>query len=325
MQNDLCYLEKLRLEQGDEPCRAAFEQVCRRNRMQASNLINDSRLTFPTLYLLHPSLETRARSLNLNLRCHRLVFILSEIKRDQTGNKRIPILSRKDPNTRNILLWAVKTGYRYDGDDTYDRILDSFFGVLLKTYGLPEVLPYAEHALFLRNRQNKNIHDLVWAYFQLHDADALRRLSEHLKAEDPKENQLASELLDTGHVCPHDKDGKAKYEHYRQWLDENDDYLFFTAENLLFSRHPRLFDVDEDRKFLQKGKADYERRPMQNLPQQEKASLDELHRLPSEDRHAVSCFSHHMHRKDPNAWSKWMQRPMDEKLDAAKKDKEGRI
>lgn len=325
MQNDLCYLEKLRLEEGAEPCRAAFEQAYRRNRMQASNLVNDSRLSFPTLYLLHPSLEPRARNMNLNLRNRRLLFILSELKRDSSGNKRIPILSRKDPGMRNILLWAVKTGCRHDGDNSYDMVLDTFFCVLLKTYQLPEVLPYAEHTLFLRNRKHKNIHDLVWAYFQLHDAAGLRRMAEHLQAKDPQECELACELLDTEHVCPHDRDNRAKYEHYRQWLDENDGYLFFTEENLLYSRHPRLFDVDEDRKFLQKGKADYERSPMKDLPQQEKTHLDELHKLPAEDRRTVCHYSHRMRRKDQGAWSRWMQCPMNEKLNTARYDKEETI
>ena len=325
MQNDLCYLEKLRLEKGEESCRTAFEQTCRKNRMQASGLINDRRLTFPTLYLLHPSIEPRARAMSLNMRNRRLVHILSELKTDSSGNKKIPELSRKDPRTRSILLWAVKTGYQYDGDDTYDMILDTFFCILFKTYRMTEALPYAEHLLFMRNRLNKNIHDLVWGYFQLHDAQALRRMAEHLRANDPSECNLADELLDTGHVCPHDSDKKEKYEHYRQWLDENDGYLFFTEENLLFSRHPRMFDVDEDRKFLQKHKRDYERRPMKNLPQHEKAHLEELHRLPREDRLALCGYSHHMHRKDKSAWSKWMQCPMAEKLNKAYREKEGMI
>ena len=325
MQSDLCYLEKLRLEEGAETCRAAFEQVYRKNRMQASSLVNDSRLTFPTLYLLHSSLEPKTRSMNLNLRNRRLIYILGEMKRDSSGNKKIPILTKKDPNTRNILLWTVKTGCRYDGDDTYDMVLDTFCCILFQTYQLSDALPYAEHMLFTRNRQGKNIHDLTWACFQLHNAEVLRHMAEHLQANDPLERELACELLDTDHICPHDRDKQAKYEHYRQWLDENDGYLYFTEENLLFSRHPRIFDVDEDRKFLQRSPRDYEKLAAQNLPQQEKHHLEELHRLPAEDRRCLCRYSHRMRRKDQNAWSKWMQCPMNEKLNAARQEQEDKV
>ena len=318
MQGTDIRLERLRTEEGEARCREVFEQVCRQNRYRASMLLNDSQLTFPTLFLLYPQIQPRKQYLRLNQRGRQLIYILSEIEKDHSGNGKLPMLARKNRMTHDILLWAVRTGYRYDGSDQYDTAMDLFICVLLTSYRETQVLPYTEHLIFERNREGKNLHDLIWAYFHLHDPVVLRRMSEHLRAKDPLEVELARALLGTEEICPDCRDGQAQCNSYQKWLSENDPYLFFTEENLQYARNPEICRVDESRKFLQKSTDDYEPHPLEHLSEKEADRLKEFKKLDRKDRHLVCCFSQNIRKRDPAAWRDFMDASMDKKLDQAK-------
>lgn len=248
MQENQSYLEQVRIQEGDTRCKELFERACKQNQRRAAAMINDEGITFPTLYLLYTSIRPRQLYLNLNQRNQQMIHILIELKKDKTGNGKVSILAKKQRVTHNNLKWAVKTGYQFDGDNNYDFVMDTFVCVLLITYKDKEVLPYAEHLIFARNRDGKGIHDLVWAYFHHHDIQVLQRMAEHLRANDPMEAELAGKLLDTEHICRGCEDAQSEYNTYLKWLEENHSYLFFTGENMFFSRRPIICKVDTSEK-----------------------------------------------------------------------------
>lgn len=314
------YLENIRRQHGSDRCIEAFEQACRQGR--GAGIVNDRDISFPTIYILYSSILPRQRFLSLNQRNRLLLRMISGLKNDETGNGKIDILRSPQPMTKSILFWALKTGCRYQGSDNYDLIMDTIACVLLGTYREKNALPYVEQLIFDRNRWGKNNHDLIWAYFSLHDPAVLKSMSEHLLSEDESEKTLAGELLDTEHICKGCRDARSGYREYQKWLSENDSYLYATVENLQYSRKPQMFHVDEDRKFLQKKAQGYSKQPLENLTEKEKGILREFRSLPPAEREAVSCFSQSVMQTDPEDWERWAYSPLEEKLEKAKKGME---
>lgn len=325
MQQENIVLNDIFKSQGREAVSSAFVETAAKSRFQASRLINDKDLSFTTLYMLMPEIQPRLRYLRLSQERRLIIGLLRQMKGDVNGNIRIAALSRKNQATRDALIWAVSTGYLYDGDDDYDMVMDSFICVLLKSYKLKEALPYAEKLIFDRYREGKNIHDLVWAYFSLHDPSALRSMAKHLKSESNDEAELARELLDTGHVCKNCKDAGDEYEQFNDWLQENDPYLYFTDENLLYSNMPMPYKVDRDRKYLQKGFKGYERRTAKALDNKDKAFLKEFKSCKSDDRERLCRCSHELHRESPDKWKKWIRSPLKQQLSELNSDMEGKV
>lgn len=253
MQENQSYLERVRIHEGNTRCMEFFEQACVQSQRRAAAMINDEDLTFPTLYLLYSSIRPRQLFLNLNQRNQQMIHILTELKKDKTGNGKVSILAKKQLITHSNLKWAVKTGYQFDGNTNYDFAIDTFICVLLITYRDKEMLPYAEHLIFARHRDGKGIHDLVWAYFHHRDIRVLKQMAEHLQSNDSREAELAAKLLDTGRICRGCENAQSGYTTYLKWLEENEPYLFFTGENMFFSRRPTICKVDQERKYRQRN------------------------------------------------------------------------
>lgn len=251
MQENQSYLDRVRIQEGDTRCKEIFEQACVQSQRRAVAMINDEEITFPTLYLLYSSIRPRQLFLNLNQRNQQMIHILTELKKDKTGNGKVSMLAKKQLVTHNNLRWAVKTGHQFDGDTNYDFAMDTFICVLLTTYRDKEMLPYAERLIFSRNRDGKGIHDLVWAYFHHRDICVLKPMAEHLQSNDPREAGLAAKLLDIERICSGCGDAQSGYATYMKWLEENEPFLYFTGENMFFSRRPAICKVDKERKYRQ--------------------------------------------------------------------------
>lgn len=326
MQMNQGYLEKMRLEKDPKDCRSLFESACKQSSMRGSALLNDKSVTFPTLYLLFDSIKTRLPYLRLSSRNIHAVKLISAVKSDKTGNSRIRMLAEKQPAIKNLLFWAVQTGYDFDGDSDFDYIMDIFICVLINAYGMREVLPMAESLIFRRSRQGKNIHDLIWAYFQIQDPETLSRLCEHLKGNEQSEIELAKELLDVEHTCKAYDEPERQYKAYKKWLSDNSDFLYFTNESPLYSGSPRICRVDRERKYLQKSFKNTPKNDMHMLKKEEQQNLKDFRSLCKEDQECICCFSNDLRSKQgENQWKEWMRSPISEKLKQANANTEENI
>lgn len=316
-------LDNIHFSEGKDICISRFDATCRQNRKRASMLINDQTLTYPTLYLLEPKITPRMNSLSLNRRNSTILTIIHQIRENQDGNRNSEILSGKSDMLHNILLWAVKTGWDFYSDDLYDEIMDIIISVLLHTYNDKSVIVYAEKLIFLRNENGKNIHGLVWSYFRIHDPDVLRSFAKHLCSENTGEKRLAETLLQTDKICKGcGNDAEKQCSLYLQWLKENDPYLYFTEESFQFSGKPEICKIDKDRKFLHRKTEIYEKNPIKEFSETEKKCINEFRKLTSEEKEQLCSCSHKIYRKDHEKWKRWLEEPIEQKLNDAQKIQE---
>jgi hypothetical protein len=318
---DYSELDLVRVREGAGPCRAAFQSVCAQDSRKAAALLNDRRLTFPCLYTLSPEIEpglypylSRRNALGLRL-IHRA--------QDTAGTQQTDSLSHTGKDEHAALKWILETGRAEDGmEDAYDEILDIAASVLLNAYRDASVLPLVSDMIFARHREGRNIHDLTWAFFNIRHPGALRLIAEGLCSGDAQDVSLACDLLG---IESHggESDPRRRYEDYMQWLNDNDPYLYFTGESMQYASAPAYCRVDLDRKFLQRGTASYQKKPLVPATREEEARLRAFRAMGDEDKKLLAEYSQRMHSRDARAWKRWMRHPVGEQLRAARMAEEG--
>ncbi len=247
--NNLSYLDQIRMTEGAEPCRRALNATLKRDTGRAVTLLNDRRLTFPCLYLLREPITRHRVQRYLNPRNQTALRLTEQILGPRPAPADSPAPDRK--TARPALRWMLETGAAEEiAEDDYEEILDVAVSLLLNRYGDGEVLPLAVELLFQRNRRDSHIHDLVWALFRFHDPQVLRLIAQRLPSPNPKDAELAAELLNLDQT---DLPPACGSEDYLRWLEENQPYLYFTEESFQYASKPVFCAVDLARKHLQKG------------------------------------------------------------------------
>lgn len=313
-------LERVHQEKGEQACRALFQEECRTNPSRASAMLNAQGLGFPTVHLLLPLVRQNAGRLRLSGRSQMLLRLTRQLA--QQGKS--PLLSGRNSSVKNLLIWAVETGWRHEGDAAYDELMDRFLCVLLLTYREQRVQKVAVDLLFARERQGKNMHALCWACFGVHRPEMLRLVAEHIRGEDLQEQLLADSLLHTQRVCRDcENDRLQRHKQYIRWLEENDAYLYFTGESMQLCGDPIPCKVDLERKFLCVKPGGYESLRLTRMPVQHRTWLEGFRHRCREDRELLSACSQRLRKKDLSVWQAWMALDMEEKLSAAKQETEG--
>lgn len=175
-ENDNSFLDKIRIDEGNEKCKTVFREVCNRDKRRAVFLINDSRLTFPCLFILMPLIESFQLERNLGPRSAMALRIIRSIRKG-AGNHPDE-LSRRNGQVHALLKWILETGHDADGlSDDYDEILDVAVSILIIMYQDTAVLPATLDLIFERNRKARNIHTLVWAAFKSRNPSVLKLIA----------------------------------------------------------------------------------------------------------------------------------------------------
>lgn len=325
-QNDYSYLDRIRINEGADKCRAALKETFREDTRRAIALLNDNRLMFPSLYILREQIEGLRIQGYLSPRHLNALRIANQISgaKSSGGN----YLSSKQDSIYFALKWILETGsVREIAEDDYERILDVAASVLINTYGDRDILPLVADLIFKRNRNGRYIHDLVWALFQVHDPRVLKLIAERVRSSDVKDANLAAELLnmDATGIPAGEGDREGRYAGYLHWLEENEPYLYFTRESFQYANQPAFCAVDMERKYLQEGTPSYDKQPVSPSDGDANESLAVFKQLSFEEQKVLSEYSQKIHGKSPPAWRQWLRAPVGEQIKAAKAGVEGEV
>lgn len=313
-------LDEIRIQEGLEACRSAFEEAYTADVQSAIDLLNDPLITFPTLFLLLPSIQALGIASELNERNAMAVRIVRQILGAGGANRSENDLSRVKEPVRPVLLWMVQSGVEeHRLGSAYQKTLDIAVSVLLVTYGEISILAMVDNLIFERHRRGQHVHDLVWAFFRAHDPVALKLMAEHVQSAESEEAELACRLLHVDPAQAGDAGQRQRaYAAYVQWLEENDPYVYFTGESLQYASRPAVCKVDLASKYVQKARATRSVGAVLPADAKEREYLDKFALLGVEEQHVLSAFSQAMHEQDVAAWSTWIDIPVDAQIEAAK-------
>lgn len=319
--NDYSDLDRIRITEGADKCKSTFLEMLQKDARRAASLLNDQRLMFPSLYILHePILRQRAqRYLNTrNLTALQITNQIKGPKASQTDH-----LFSKQNSSYPVLKWILETGSAEEiPEDDYAEILDVTVSVLINIYKDADILPLVVDLIFKRNREGRYLHDLVWALFRFRDPQILKLIAGHLSSSNPKDAEFAAELLNIDKTdLPAVNDDK--HNGYLHWLEENQPYLYFTEESFQYTSKPLFCAVDLERKYLQKGTASYNKEPISSLGDEEQKCVTAFQQLSFEEKKALSDYSQKISSKSVPDWEEWMHAPVKEQMKAAKTRLEG--
>lgn len=323
--NDYSYLDQIRINEGSDKCRSAFGEISRKDVRRAGALLNDRRLMFPCLYILYEPILRQHIQKYLNTRNGTALQIIDRIKSAKADG--IDYLSSKWDSVRPVLKWILKTGSAGEiSEDDYEEILDVTVSALINIYKDADSVPPAVDLIFKRDRNGRYIHDLVWALFRLRDPEVLKLIARRLRSSDPKDAELAAELLnlDETDVPAAEVDGEGRYEGYLHWLEENQPYLYFTGESFQYSSRPVFCAVDLERKYLQKAASSHDRQAIAPLDDEESKSAAAFKQLSAQEQKVLSEYSQKICSKSVPAWKEWLHAPVGEQIKAAKAGLEGK-
>jgi len=314
-------LDDIRQSEGIERCKAVFSDACKSDTRRAVSLMNDGRLTFGCLYLILPVITQFRLERYMsprNMAALRTVRSIGEPKR-QSG----PDFSARNDTTRAALKWMLDTGRADDGlSDEYEEALEVAASVLIVTYDEADMLPAVVDMIFDRNREERNIHSLVWVVFQSKSPEALKRIAQRMRSPERRDVRLACSLL--GIEMPEGAsadDYRRQTEHYLQWLEYNDPFLYFTGESFQYSSRPAFYSVDQERRYIHRGTPFYDWQPVSPADEGERAALAAFSTLGAEQQAQLSEYSHMLYSRDPAEWKAWVRRPIEEQVKSAKSNR----
>lgn len=323
--DDYSYLDKVRVNEGIDKCRTVFRETYEIDKTKAVDLVNDQRLTFTCLFILKAQIKVLNLVRYLSLRNSTALAIIDQIRMPQEFGNGADYLSNKKVIEYSTLKWILETGYVEDGlNDEYEEILDVTVSVLLGLYIDTSILPIVAGMIFKRNKIQHNINDLVWAFFQPHDPNALKLIAQRIRSFEQQDVELAYHLLNikaayrNGVAADHQK----QYETYLQWLEENDPFLFFTGESFQFSSEPAFCGVDLERKYLHKGIQAYNKQPIIPADEDESKYLEAFQSLSHEEQTVLSEHSYNIRHRSLSEWKKWMEYPIKEQIRVAIAERE---
>jgi len=319
--NNLSSLDQMRMNRGTDDFKNIFHGLGEKQRQKAISYLNEDRLYFASLFILIPEIEALALYEKLNSRNAVALKICAKILKDENMFSHVAgLVSENSGMTYSALKWMLKTGSADDGlNDDYDEVMDAVASLLIKTYKDNSVLPMVADMIFKRNRKGYLVHDLVWCFFQARTSYCLKLIAGYLRSPNRRDVELARQLL---HFIP-DETGEGanlqkQYQNFLAWLQENNQFLYFTGENLQFTSDPKPCRVDLDAKYLYKSISPYNHKPLQPLTQAEQDHLQKFHELRREDEKLLSKYSRRMHDRNLRSWNQWMQYPVDKQIEIAK-------
>lgn len=311
-------LEQIRRYRGISACQKRFQEIVQKQEQGAAKLLNDKGLRFATLFALKPQIEKAGLEPRLDVKIQAAMQICGKVLEEK---KSLPGggIPYSDENFRAAFLWIFQTGARDDGlSNEYDEILDLCAGVLTRRYREKSILPGLSELIFRRNRKKGYLHDLIWAFFQIHDPGSLRYIAPYLRSSNTRDRELAHLLLHLPETQENARSQEDQYRNFMNWLSENSSYLYFTGESLQSSNQPEICSLDREAKYLGKQISPRKRTPATPLTKEEEESLSCFAQAEENEKSALSDYSGKLHARNPELWNQWIHSPVSEQIRIAK-------
>lgn len=319
-------LDQIRQSRGNSACSDYFARLYGDRRENAVGTLNDSRLKFGTLFVLTSEIEEFGLSEKLNQRNRTALLLCRKIlnakKRDVEQEESI---SYQNEEVRPVLMWILKTGAADDGlNEDFDRILDIAAAILIKNCREKTVLPIVAELIFRRYRKGSYVNDLVWAFFQCRDPQALRLIARRLSSSDEKEAALACRLLNLPNNGASPNERRRMAGSFDSWLNENGSYLYFTGEGFHCSARPNICNVDLGAKYLCKNISPRNRTPEAPLTEAERNCLNCFKAAEENSKKILAGYSNRIHAQNPKYWRQWIHYPLEKQVEIARSGREGK-
>nr|WP_319487288.1 hypothetical protein [uncultured Caproiciproducens sp.] len=315
-------LDRIRRTQGANTCRKVFLKMGASRRQNAVGLLDDDRLLFASLFILQPEIRELDLYQELSERNRIALNICQKIADAKNSAKGSgSSFSLNSEPVHAVLMWMFMTGAADDGlSSQFDQALDITASILVKTHHEKTVLPVMADLMFKRNRKGVYNHDLIWAFFQAHDAQAMRYIASRLRSPVQKDVDLVRLLLNVPQDVPlrTNSDKQKQYDAFLAWLKENSPYVYFTGESLQLTNTPSVCGVNIDAKYLCKDISPRSNMPLTPLTETERTNLNEFYGAKDDERAVLAKYSQTLHDKNPPSWDEWMQYPVSKQIDIAK-------
>lgn len=230
-------LERARIEQGNEACAELFKETVKTNEEKAAMWLQDGGMTFPCLFLILPQLEGSHLSEGLSPVLKASMEITLWILSVSQVETKSDVSIEKSDTVHSALRWMLETGANAKNtSSSYRKVIDIVISILIHTYRDKFILPVVADLIFSRRKNGENVHDLIWAYFCIEDAHALRLIAGKLPNADQGEAEFIRDLL--GIEESKNTTLEAERDNYLDTLDNNILNLQFRAENKQYMSRP---------------------------------------------------------------------------------------
>lgn len=308
----VCLLDNVRLGNGADGLKNFYRGLLKNGREKALELINDQDLSFGSLYLLRDEFASPSMHVMLNPLYRKAIQLTSGLAGSADSRVEAKMRLKKD-DTYAALNWMLKTGFGEErlGSD-YDRLMERAAALLTKSFSDTESLPYIVEMIFSRNRSSRLIHELVWAFFEIHSPENLFLLAPWLNSPDSRDIALAKKLL---HFIPcigenQDLTSYMSYDRAISWLHENIPFLHYTGESLQLSGQPVYYELEWDAKYLCRPVSSENEEPLSALSPYEKELQEQFKELPEDLQTMLADFSFSLYRMNFSQWHNWLQLPV---------------
>ncbi|MDR3645286.1 MAG: hypothetical protein P4M02_09470 [Clostridia bacterium] len=320
--NTTGYLDRIRIRSGNEAIKAGFLKTGQSSREKAAAQMNQSGLRFATLFILWPEIDALSLDADLIPRNRTaLAFCRRILRGAELSSDPGESSGGRDEPTHSALKWMFLTGAQDDGlSNEFDQMMDVAASHLIRTFHDADILPELVRMIFRRNRKGYYIHDLVWALFSSRDPRILSLIARYLRSQGSKDAALAAKLLKN---TPLEEAGAAAqnrgYAPYLSWLSENQPYLYFTQDGFHQSSDPTLCSVDLGAKYLCRKISPQDRQPSDSFSQSDYSHLDAFRQREEAEMALLAKYSHRLHRTNAAHWNKWMEYPIEQQIQIARK------
>lgn len=303
--NHISYLNSIRVDRGPQTLKKMFQDLCQTNKMKALTLINATDITFSTLFILIPQVESFGLKSGLNSRNQIAFKFCSDPKIQLTQTVLQPVLK-----------WILTTGAPEENlGDSFDEVLDHAATDLLINYKDKTILSNVVDLIFKRNRKGKYIHDLVWCLFKSSLSDCLPLVANYIRSNYQADNQLAYKLLNfKPNLQPNDKE--QQYSNFNKWLNKNLSFLYATGDSLQQTSAPKYWRVNLGAKYLCNGITP-DGTPTNPLTDNQNKLLNSFSQLTDKDQKALAKYSFKTFQANQQKWNEFMQAPIKTQLKIA--------
>ncbi|MCA0993270.1 hypothetical protein [Pseudalkalibacillus hwajinpoensis] len=296
-------LEIIRKTEGIKRLEHYVKNLIDHDKRAVISLLNEDTLSYPTIYVLSPTIREHNLSKHLSDRNR----IALSIQKDILSKERAPAapfpysICDLPQYIHSVLRWMVETGSEEKLNTRYRLVIDRAAGLLTTIYQHPDDLLLVSKLLFNRKRAGLSTHYVTWAYFSSHNIASLLPIGEKLLSADEEEVAFARELL---HFITGLDESDDPYAYFRSWYEENLPYLLHNENSYELTAELAPYVVDHDTKyrecFSHKASSDLREDGFHSLSEQEKEQLANL--------------SYKIRMRSRSEWIEWMNRPLSAQL-----------
>ncbi len=318
-------LDETRIYYGSDRLKEVFRSMVQGSAQEAVKSLNSKYLRFSTLFLLQPDICTADITSQLNTRNKYALDLIKDILSEEEINSE-RVLTEYTPDNYASLRWILETGYSEDGlSEEYDQVLDAAAIILSRVYNDRTSLKIIEELIFSRHRKGSYIYDLTWTFFEALNPRDIAVLVKRLKASETSDVELACRFLNfiPGLNEKRDNEQQNKYQSAMKWINENQNFLYFTGASNQQTINPQRYSVSLEAKYLQKSASVVASGQTRTLKGMEQSCLDCFNRLDTETKQLLSDYSNILFRSNRNRWNKWIQGPIERQIDVARGVMEG--